>query len=299
MTDATAFPITTATDGPLKVIEGIELRGRVNLPDEKIMANIRYAIRQQHPQVKVQELQKDRVALVCSGPSLNDTVDELVALLREGAKLVTVNGAYRWCLDRNLTPSAQIVMDARPENVRFLDPAIPKCAYLLASQVDPSLWDAVKDREHVWVFHAMNPDNPEKAIFDAYYRGNWHGVGGGTTVMTRSIGLLRMLGYVTFDIFGADSCWRGSEHHAFEQPENDRDRRSIVRVELKDHPELTRKFLCSPWHVKQFEDALQLIRINGDQFLLNFHGNGLLAWAMKTLALGAEFAVEPESNDAA
>lgn len=284
----------TIPESALQVLDGVTLHGGVNTPDAQILDHIRFAIRQGHPQIKRQGLQMDRICLVGSGPSLADTERELVDLLHAGAKLVTVNGAYRWCLERNLKPQTQIVLDARPENVRFLDPEVPGCHYVLASQCHPDVWRAVAGREKVWIFHGLNPENPERGILDEYYLGHWHGVAGGTTVTTRAIALLRMLGYLRFDLFGIDSCWMGAHHHAFAQPENDADRRLTVTASPSGHPELARTFTVAPWHLKQLEDFLQFIRINGQHVLLHVHGDGLIAYALRASAQSAELTFTQE-----
>jgi hypothetical protein len=121
----------------------------------------------------------------------------------------------------------------------------------------------------------------ERPILDTYYAGQWQGVGGGVTVATRALGLLRMLGYLRYDLFGVDSCWRGDQHHAYAQPENQRDKRLKVRVAPQGGGE-AREFLCAPWHIKQFEDWLQLVRVNGQHFLIHVHGDGLIAYAMRS-----------------
>lgn len=272
-------------DDRLTVLEGVSLHGQMNVSDEVLLANVRAAIRRPYPQIRQQAPNPDRVVLVGGGPSLNDTVDELVALIREGAKLVTVNGAYHWCLERNLSPRSQIVMDARPSNARFLSPRIPMCNYLLASQCAPETWDAVEGRPDVWMFHAAaGSDGPLKELLDRHYLGQWFGVGGGVTVISRAIMLLRALGYLRFDLFGVDSCFLGDQHHAYAQAENAQDRPYRFTVCPTDAPELARDFYCAPWHVKQFEDLLQMIRINGEHFQLHVHGDGLLAYALRTNA---------------
>jgi hypothetical protein len=268
----------------LQVLDGIALQGNVNTPDDTLVQQIAASIRRGYPQVRAQAVQGERVCLVGGGPSLNDTADELRDLVFAGAKVVTVNGAYHWCLERNIRPSAQIVLDARPTNTRFIEPAIPQCRYLLASQCHPSLWDAVEGRPDVWIWHAVGEGNAHREVLDRYYLGRWHGIPGGTTVAMRAIALLRMVGFVRMDLFGIDSCWMGAQHHAFAQPENEADRRYRFVVAPTGHPELGRRFVCSPWHMKQFEDFLQLIRVNGDQFLLNVHGDGLLAFALRASA---------------
>jgi hypothetical protein len=270
----------------LRVIDGITLNGSVNVTDDCLLENVRRAIRRPYPQVRPQPITSDRIALVGGGPSLKDTERELVDLVQSGAKLVTMNGAYQWCLERNLFPKTQIVMDARPSNARFLMPAAPGCNYLLASQCAPEVWDAVEGRPNVWMFHAAaGADGPLKDLLDAHYLGQWFGVGGGTTVATRALSVLRTLGYVRFDLFGVDSCFLHGAHHAYAQPENSKDRPIKFWVEPPGRPDLRRVFDCAPWHVKQAEDFLQMVRINGEQFLLNVHGDGMIAYMMRSAAV--------------
>lgn len=276
--------MTTATLDPLKVIDGMVFEGQVNTDDSALLANIRSSIRRGHPQVWRTGPKPERIALVGSGPSLADSEADLVALIRDGAKLVTVNGAYQWCVERNLTPSAQVVLDARPSSARFVSPELPQCRYYLASQCDQAVWDAVEGRPFVGIWHAVAGDGPLKAELDAYYAGHWQSVAAGTTVTTRALMLLRGLGYLRFDLFGFDSCWMGDQHHAMPQPENERDQRLAVKVSPTGHPDRARVFQCAPWMLKQAEDWLQLVRVVGDQFLVNVHGDGLIAFMMQSSA---------------
>ena len=272
-------------DDRMNVLEGIQLQGAVNTTDDVILENIRASIRRGHAQVKPHPDQGDRVVLVGGGPSLESTLPELRDLIFDGAKLVTVNGAYRWCIEHNLQPKTQIVMDARASNARFVDPPVPYCNYLFASQCHPALWDAVQGRDRVLIFHAATGDDPRvKQLLDDYYLGQWIGIGGGTTVMTRAVWLMRTFGYLRYDLFGVDCCWMDGAHHAYDQPENSRDKRIPFRVRAAGRDEPSRVFRCAPWHVKQVEDFLQEIRINSTRFMLNVHGDGLLAYVLRDLA---------------
>jgi hypothetical protein len=296
MSDALA-PVFAYSDARL---EHAMASGEVNVTDDAILANIRSAIRRGHPQIAPCAPKPDRVCVVGSGPSLNDTVDELRQLYFEGAKIVTMNGAYQWCLERNFRPSTQIVLDARASNARFLQPAVPQCRYLLASQCAPELWDAVEGREHVWIFHSHigeATDTPIGAELDGYYgKGYWCGVGGGVTVATRAIVLLRMLGYLRFDLFGVDCCWLDGQHHAFPQPENEHDRRMSVQLALTDTETDARTFTCSPWQLKQLENFIHLVKMTGDDFLLNVHGDGMLAHAFHLAATAGWDGITPRTE---
>jgi hypothetical protein len=271
----------------LKVLDNFEFSGHINTPDDQLIANIAHSIRLGYPQIRPQAPQYDRVCLVGGGPSLDDTFDDLRDLYFAGAKVVTVNGSYQWCLERNIRPSAQIVLDARPDNARFVDPAIPQCRYLLASQCAPETWARVEGRKDVWIWHAVSGDNEtHKPTLDAFYAGRWSPNPGGTTVVMRAISVLRQMGFVRMDLFGVDSCFMGGKHHAYAQPENDGDKATEITLGVPGRPETDRTFQCAPWHVKQLECFLQTVRINGHSFLLNVHGDGLLAFALKVSAAG-------------
>jgi len=75
----------TLTEDKLKVLEGIELRGHVNTPQDKVVANIQHSIRLGYPQLKPQAPQMDRVCLGGGGPSLESTFEELRDLYCDGA----------------------------------------------------------------------------------------------------------------------------------------------------------------------------------------------------------------------
>lgn len=293
--------LTSDTDPRMRVIEGVQLSdGQANTPDGLLLENIKHSTRLGHSQVWPQrQPHPGRVVIVGGGPSLEPTFDELRGLIFEGAHLVTLNGAHRWCVERNLQPNCQVVVDARASNARFVDPDVPRCRYYLASQCHPETWARVAGREFVGIFHAVGPegeDTEAKAYLDQFYLGNWHGVAGGTTVMSRAIGLLRSLGYLRFDLFGIDSCFMNGQHHAYDQAENVKDRLIPVKAAPEAHDEKEREFLCAPWHLKQVEDMLRFIRFNGDKFLLNVHGDGLLAHVLRT---NAEVVIEEAANGSA
>jgi hypothetical protein len=258
--------------------------GKMNTDEVRVLANIAAAVRRGHPQWRGGPPRPERICLVGSGPSLNDTEDELRRAVWEGAALVTMNGAYHWCIERGLKPQTQIVMDARASNARFLEPAVPKCNYILASQCDPACWDVVEGRDHVWIFHAVvKKEGAASEYLDTYYAGQWVGIAGGTTVATRAIGLLRTAGYLRFDLFGIDCCWFGDVHHALPQPENAHDRWVLVQAGVRDKPETMRTFRVTHWQLKQAEDLLTIMNVNGRHFALTAHGDGMFAHLLRSL----------------
>jgi hypothetical protein len=258
-----------------------DLPGEVNTPVETILAQIRASLYLGHPQLHIQPEHGARALLVAGGPSLEATEGEIVDRVWAGDRLITVNGAYQWCLARHLKPYAQIVLDARPSTVNFVEPVVPGVRYYVASQCHPAVWQTVQDVD-TWIWHACCPeDESRRAILDAYYGGRWHGIPGGTTVTIQGLMLLRSLGYVRVDLFGADCCIDGTRHHAYAQPENDADMLLRFDVFPTARPEDGRRFTCSPWHVQQFNELLRVITANRAHMAVTVHGDGLLAYALR------------------
>ena len=123
--------------------------GVVNVEPEKLRENIRENSKLGLPAVKPYETQEAEVMLLAGGPSLNDFEDETIQGRKDGMKLVTVNGAYNWALERGLKPSMQVVADSREFNKRFTEQneLTEGTKYLINSSADPSvLEDLPKDR---------------------------------------------------------------------------------------------------------------------------------------------------------
>jgi len=216
------------------------------------------------------------------GPSLLQFEQQILTQRAEGVKLVTMNGTYHWALEHGLTPSAQIIVDARPFNVRFTKPVVDGCKYLIASQVDPPVFEGLpKDRTYVW--HTST--GLIKDILTTQYE-TWWSVPGGSTVLLRAIPLLRLLGFKRFHLYGCDSCLTEQSHHAYAQPENDA--ALVIPVTVKESGRL---FHCHPWMISQAHELMDLIRFLGDEIELEIYGDGLLAHLLQTGASFSEDAV--------
>lgn len=262
-----------------------------NTPDDVILAQVATNIRRGLPQVQPHDVNPATALLVCGGPSLALTEQELVRAYWRGGKIVTCNAAYEWCIAHNLKPSAAVMLDARAFNSRFVSTPVDGCKYLLASQCHADTFEMCRDRE-VLIWHACSAGDPEVALLKDYYFERTHPVTLGTTVGVRAISLLRMLGFTRIEIFGLDSCWLDNAHHAYPQPENRGDLRIPVWLRPDERDDKAQRFECAPWHLKQAEDFMKLVRERGDLFQLNAHGPGLIASILRT---GAEIQMETTS----
>lgn len=250
----------------------LSLKMGMNAGRGYILDNIQLNIQRQLPQAKEYITNDTRIAIIGGGPSLSYTTDELQRCVDDGAKLVALNGTHDWLLDHGYRPSAMVMVDSRPENVRFVQRPVDTCKYFISSQCHPDVFEALKDNEvHIW--HASNGIGEEQILEDYYYK-NFRFCIGGSTVLLRAIWLMRMLGFIKMDVFGFDSCYMNGKHHAYEQPEND-------GCEIKEITCMGETFQCAAWMASQFEDFQHFIKKFGDKFELNVHGAGLVSHMMR------------------
>lgn len=249
--------------------------GEVNTDIEKIKENVEHNIKQGYLQVQPHSTNDIEVMIVGGGPSLPQHIEKIKQLRANGVKLITINNAYKWCIDNGLTPSAMVMVDAREFNARFTKPVVDDCKYFLASQCNPLCFEGLpKDRTYLW--HTQ-VDDLNEVLAEQYE--TWHPVPGGSTVLLRAIPLFRMLGFKRFHLFGCDSCIEEDKHHAYEQVENDGQLVMPVNVSGKI-------FNCNPWMVSQAQEFIDLIKMLGDEIELEIYG-GLLHHILES---GASYA---------
>jgi hypothetical protein len=258
-------------------------QGVLNTEEAQVLANVRVNAARGLAQCEPYAAQDTEIMLLGGGPSLAAHLPDILRLAREGVKIVTLNGAYNWALDAGLHVSAQIIVDARPFNARFVTPPHAGCRYFLASQCDPSVYEALGPHAAIMQWHT-SADFIRATLNDLLPV--WYGVPGGSTVLLRAIPLMRMLGFKSFHLFGCDSCLTDERHHAYAQAENDG--QLVIDTIIGG-----RVFRCHPWHVSQASEFIALIKHYGDEIQIDVHGTGLLAWILQhgyELDLAAEAA---------
>jgi SAM-dependent methyltransferase len=248
--------------------------GEINTSEAKIIENVKANLDAGWSEVTPHPTNDVEVMILGGGPSLNEFIDDIREKRAAGVKLVTLNGTYNWALEHGLTPSAQIMVDAREFNKRFTKPVVDDCKYLISSQCHPSVLEGLPhDRTLLW-------HTTMSAIRDTLNesRERWYGVPGGSTVMLRAIPLLRMLGFKRFHLYGFDSCVIGKDHHAYSQPENDTEVVIDTIVGGK-------VFKCHAWQIAQAQEFMDLVKFLGDELELEVYGDGLINHILRT---GAE-----------
>jgi hypothetical protein len=256
--------------------QGVLPSMEVNTSDDQRVKNIIENAKFEAHRVQHCDPQDDPIMLLCGGPSLNDFEEEILENYHNGTKVITMNGSYSWALERGITKVNQCMLDARPFNARFVQPPQNDCLYFIASQCDPSVFASLPmDRTFMW--HVTNEEAAIEAI-KKYYPEGYIICGGGSTVATRAIVLMNLLGFHKQIIYGMDSCLTGEEHHAYDQDENNQP--VVVKMMIEG-----RTFDCHPWMAQQAVDFAKLNHWVEGHIDLTIKGDGLIAWIHETGAV--------------
>ena len=255
----------------------------MNVAKDRALANVAANIQRDVDWFTGMPEHRGTLVLVCGGPSMKDHLREIRDHKLRGAKIATVNNAMRYLLSVGIKPDHHIILDARPDNVAFLQDAPEGIRYFLASQVDPSLFDALKHRD-VILWHNGIGDGEEITELCKDIDKPCVIVPGGCTVGLRSCWLAFGSGYRKIHVYGMDSSYSGGEHHAYPQALNDAD--AVIEVALGE-----KRYTCAKWMARQANDfKVMYPQITAAGMQLFVHGTGLIPDLWRAMRMQKEAA---------
>lgn len=246
-----------------------ELEVVANTSNELVKSNVLSACKRDVPWLEILPENASQAVIVSGGPSIKNTLIEIRARYDSGQTIFAVNGSANWLNDHGMVPDYHVVIDARPENIKFLEAL--SCGQLLASQCDPSLFDKA---QNATLFH-LNTEGIAD-ILPKDREANL--ISSGTTVGLAAMALAYCLGYRVIHLHGFDSSYEES-HHAYEQKQNDAD--PVIDAVVND-----RTFKCAPWMVTQAQQFQELAtQLANAGVVVTVAGDGLLPYIAKCMSL--------------
>ncbi len=154
---------------------------------------------------RVQQLpeRKDPLAIVCSGPSVREYLDELRSWPGD---IWAINGAYHYLLKQGIVPGGFFGMDPLPGLTPYVEQAHRDTIFYICSICDPSVFDVLSGRN----VQTWNPDGDGMK----YPPDQWT-IGGGTTAVTRAPYLGLLQGFRDITLFGVDSSFENGEPYCY------------------------------------------------------------------------------------
>ena len=176
------------------------------LRDEQVRvntANVKGRIGEPQPK------RDDPIAVVCYGPSLNDTWEKI----REFKYIISGSGAHKFLLDRGIVPTWDVNVDPRAHKVELMGPPHKDVEYLVASTCHPKLFKHLEGF-NVKLWHIFDSQEDGLRVLP---RGEW-ALTGGQNVGLRQMAIARFFGFVNMDVFGMDGNLGPTGKHAAAHP---------------------------------------------------------------------------------
>ena len=234
-----------------------------NCPAEQIQTQLRQNVRRDIPWLAMEPEKEAPLAIVAGGPSLKRRWPELYRY----TDVLALNGAYRFLLERDVVPKYFMMLDARKENLSFLQHPCHQTRHFLAAQCHPECFDALQAYDTT-LYLTVLPGTLEAVEGINKPRVQIAGTVG--TVGIKALCLAYALGYREVHLFGYDSSYEDS-HHAFEQRLNDDTPTIDIHLEGK-------RYITAPTFAHQAaefcEFAAGLSRDHG--MSIELHCDGLL-----------------------
>lgn len=210
------------------------------------------------PVVAADHINKEPIAIICSGPSLRYTWEEV----KDYKIVLTCSGAHDFMIERGVTPTYHMETDPRAHKATFTKNALKGITYLIGSNCHPDVFANLKDCD-VRIWHVTGN------ALHQIPRGHWM-MTGGCNVGLRALVMARLLGYVDIHVWGMD-CSGDKErafHANFHPNEPKQKGHRMVKVG-------TREFFSSDVFIECARQFFKETMLLSDA-RVTLHGDGLL-----------------------
>ncbi len=170
---------------------------------------IKHSMTRTKGRISSREPHDDEIAIVCYGPSLNDTWEEI----KKFKYVMSCSGSHKFLIDRGIIPTFHAEVDPRPHKADLISTPHKDVEYLIASACHEKVWSLLEGY-NVKLWHIFDGNEEPFRLLPA---GEW-ALTGGCSVGLRTMTLARFFGFRKQHIFGMDGCEGASGKHAAAHP---------------------------------------------------------------------------------
>ena len=244
---------------------------KLNVSDGDVMRNLTASQERMAPELDWDQSAPPRpeTLFICgAGPSLKHEAWRVAKARKEveiGAHIMALNGAYRWLRKNKVDVDYFACLDARPENVSFVEDPALGTTHLLASQVHPDVYDKLGSMYRINTFHLATPA-VEHVFGDTVLK-----IGAANTIGLTALILGCVLGYRKFVLLGYDSSHSIAASHVSPQPWNAV--QEVIDVWVQDRKYRTTHAMAQ--QVSDFLPLLNRLRLQWPDIDVQIIGTGL------------------------
>lgn len=247
---------------------------------EACLANMAAACKYGYPIVMDMQKPHDTVlAIAGAGPSLKDSLSELITTQKNGGHVCAINESHDWLVKNGIEPDSVVYIEVAPWPVPLFNEKTENTVYYVSSASDKSTFDHLAGRNIV-VWHAWHGIGEEVVVKNG---GGGAIVYGGCTPAMRAIHLGIVLGYRNFELFGMESSYETASHVDREGEREGWESDQTLEIYCAG-----RMFKTKPYLASQANDFGKIVKRYGNLISFKVHGDGLLPHLFKAMC-GTDF----------
>jgi uncharacterized Rossmann fold enzyme len=159
--------------------------------------------------VRPQPVRPDPIAVVCYGPSLAQTWEQI----RDFKFIISCSGGHKFLIERGIVPDWHMEVDPRAHKVKLIGPPHADVEYLIASTCHPAVFEHLKGF-NVKLWHVYDATDEGMRTLPA----GQYAITGGCSVGLRALTMARFLGFTNQHVFGMDGSEGETGKHAADHP---------------------------------------------------------------------------------
>lgn len=209
-------------------------------------------------------LRNEPIAVVCFGPSLNDTWEEI----KKFKYVISCSGSHKFLMDRGITPTYHVEVDPRAHKIQLIGENISQdTEFLMASCCHPKVFDHLEAHNaKITLWHTYSGEKKEMIPL-TFPRNEWI-LTGGANVGLRALSIARFLGFTDIHVFGMDGSFpKDGEKHADKHP-NQQKNYIMAEFDGAEYATTTAFLYCAK---ETFHEIEMLPDVS-----IHFYGDGLI-----------------------
>tara|TARA_B100000315_G_scaffold31987_1_gene26998 strand:+ start:4607 stop:6883 length:2277 start_codon:yes stop_codon:yes gene_type:complete len=196
----------------------VQVNPRDCVPSDNIQFNVKENLKLFNKRmVETCHWHDGKTVIVSGGPSFKKkkNLNKIKKLQDSGAKVVCVKHSHNPLIENGIIPWGCVILDPRPfdgvsthGHVRkdLLEEPHPETNYIIASMTNPEVTKHIKtNKGKLLGWHAFTNSLTDMKELEGVQM-----ITGGTCSAMRSVGVMHVLGFREFHIFGMDCCYEGT-----------------------------------------------------------------------------------------
>lgn len=206
----------------------------------------------------------DPIAIVCAGPSLNDTWEEV----KKFKYIISMSISGKYLIERGIIPTWHAAVDPRRPTVDHIGTPHPDVEYLISSTCHPDVFDHLaKHNAKVKLWHVY--DSTENG-FRLWPHGEW-AIMGGLNVGLRALNIAYFMGFRDMHVFGMDGSEGKTGKHAAAHSDQ-----APASFPCEYPPNSGKIWRTTPAFLEAARGTFHELDMLGDKVKVKFYGEGLV-----------------------